>query len=518
MKKPNIILLFADDLGYGDISCLNENSKLNTPNIDRLASEGMICADAHASSALCTPSRYALLTGRYNWRSRLKSVVMSGHAQPLIEDGRLSLGSMFKKAGYQTGIVGKWHLGMNWEESPEPNPLLADTGTESVEDDRLPAPPGVDGDGPSLDRLDFTRPIKNGPWDFGFDYSYITPASNDQAPYVYIENGMVTAPPDRLTGMKDLFKYTQGRGFTATGDLHLNMTAWRESLTGADFDMMDLVPNTARRVLNLIDRFSSEDDPFFIHYPIHAPHTPCVPTPEFEGKSGVGPYGDMVLMIDDIVGRISAKLIEKGIADDTIFIVTSDNGSEWDFPQLGHRPSHIFRGYKSDIWEGGHRLPFIIRYPGDIEAGSRNDNTFCLVDFLATFADITGQKLNDNEGEDSFSVLPLWKGSSAPVRESTVHSSGRGYFAIRKGKWKLEMCSGSGGILIDDENAGTPPIQLYDMEADIRETTNVYDRYPDVVRELTKELTDIVVNGRSTPGTPQKNTGPERWPQLNWMK
>lgn len=502
MKKPNVVLVFADDLGYGDLSCFNQNSRIHTYNIDRLAEESMRCVDAHASSALCTPSRYGLMTGRYNWRSKLKHSVISGDKKHLIEDGRLTLGLMFKSAGYNTACIGKWHLGLDWTLKEGADRKLTEVDVFNF--------------GKHVD-IDYAGNVENGPPAFGFDYSFVTPGSLDIPPYVFVENGRVSAMPDRCTGIDDFMQVIRSGGQEAE---EVRLTKWPRGETGADYDMMQVVPETADRILQVIDEYSSRKEPFFVYYPIHAPHTPCLPTPEFAGKSGIGPYGDMVLMIDDIVGRIIEKLQEKGVYDNTVFIFTSDNGSCQNFPEEGHSSNYMYRGMKSDIWDGGHRIPFIVRYPELIEKGTKCRQTVCLTDIMATFAELLGIELKDNEGEDSVSNLSLWKGDDSPVRNATVHSSGKGNFAIRKGKWKLIMCAGSGGWSPDpvpEKGQKLPPVQLYDMENDTGEKNNVWNLYPGVVEELTEELTEYVFSGRSTPGVKQKNTGPERWEQINWL-
>lgn len=505
MNKPNVILMLADDLGIGDLSCYNPDSRLNTEHLDQLAAEGLRCSDAHASSALCTPSRYGLLTGRYNWRSRLKKMVLPGHCPHLIEDNRLTLGSLFKKAGYQTAAVGKWHLGMDWAMKEEPETYGYDE--QELLKNRV-RPEGL--------RIDFTRPVENGPNAFGFDYCYVTPGSLDISPYVFLENDRLTERPTRISGSSEFWPTKN----TGTGAEVPYMSCWPLGATAPDYIHQNVVPDSADRILGLMEKYAADEKPFFLYYPIHAPHVPCIPTPEFEGKSGLGPYGDMVLMIDDIAGRIMAKTDELGITDNTIFIFTSDNGSEHAFPEFGHSSNYIYRGFKSDIWDGGHRIPYLVRYPGHIAPGSVTDQTVCLTDLMATFADILGYTLADNEGEDSVSNLSLWEGNDQPLREYTIHHSGNGMFGIRKGNWKLELCPDGGGFRKPGQSVDEtlPPIQLYDMENDVRETTNVADRYPGVVKELTEELTKQVVNGRSTPGTPQKNTGPVWWPEINWIK
>ena len=504
MKNPNVILILADDLGIGDLSCYNPNSKLKTENIDYLAERGLRCTDAHASSALCTPSRYGIMTGRYNWRSKLKSHVLSGHSSHLIENGRMTLGSFFKELGYSTACVGKWHLGLDWElkEESETFGLTEDIiASKKVQKELL--------------NIDYNKPVKNGPNQFGFDYSFITPGSLDIAPYIYVENDIINKRPIEITGSTEYWPTKN----TGTSKIIPYMSQWPNGPIAPDFNHRMVVPESAAKVLRLIDDYSEKGNPFFIYYPIHAPHVPCLPTPEFEGKSCLGPYGDMVLMIDHIVGSVVAKLSEKGNLDDTIIIFTSDNGSEHEFPEEGHKSNYIYRGFKSDIWDGGHRIPYIIRYPDVISGSSVCEQTVCLTDLLATFSELFEQPLKDNEGEDSISNLSLWKGEKKPIRTATIHHSGGGMFAIRSGKWKLELCPDGGGFTrpgaVRDDTL--PKIQLYDMENDAGEAHNLCDDYPLVVSELTKQLTAYVLNGRSTPGEPQLNTGPEWWPQLNWL-
>ena len=492
-NRPNVILMFADDLGIGDLSCFNPDSKIITKNLDKLALEGIRGTDVHATSSLCSPSRYGLLTGRYNWRSALKSKVLGGYTKHLIEDGRSTLGTLFKSAGYRTACIGKWHLGLDWA-------VGGDTSELAPEAFKLMLVPDVD----------YTKPVKNGPGDYGFDYSYVTPGSLDIAPYVFLENGMVTQPPLGKTGSNN-FAHKRG----VVSDVNdSRIYEWPEGWTSADYVHQNVVPDSAERVLGLIDSYSDGTEPFFIYYPIHAPHIPCLPTPEFAGKSPIGPYGDMVLMIDDIVGRIMDKLDEKGIRENTVFVFTSDNGSENSYPELGHEPSSIYRGHKADIWDGGHRIPFIVRWPEQLSANGCFSQMCCLSDMYATFAELLGVEVADDAAEDSVSVLPLWNGSGEQIRDYVVHSSGMGRFAIRKGKWKLELCPYSGGFGDWDYKGGLPPIQLYDMENDVRETQNVYAEHPDVVEELRSVLIRCITEGRSTPGAPQKNTGPEWWPEL----
>jgi arylsulfatase A-like enzyme len=480
-RTPNIIYILADDMGYGDLSCLNENSKIRTPHLDRLAAGGMRFTDAHASSSVCTPSRYSILTGRYNWRSWLKSGVLGGYTRHLIEDGRLTVASFLQQQGYQTACIGKWHLGWEW----------ARNGTDEKD-------------------VDFAKPISNGPCDVGFDQFFGISASLDMPPYVYVENNRATALPNRQDPGDAGFRF------------------WRPGPAAPDFRHEEVLPTLTARAESAIANMGAAGCPFFLYFPLPAPHTPILPAPEFQGKSGTNPYGDFCLMVDDVVGRIMAAVERAGISDNTIIIFTADNGCSpmADLPglaQLGHHPSYVFRGHKADIYDGGHRIPLLVHWPARIRPGSVCDDTVCLVDLLATMAEITGAPLSDNAGEDSVSNLPLWleRPDAAPVREATVHHSIDGSFSIRKGKWKLEMCPGSGGWSAPQPGKaceGLPPIQLYDLTADIGERRNLHAEHPEVVEELKVLLTRYIVDGRSTPGARQENAGGQNWEQVWWTR
>lgn len=479
--KPNIVYILADDMGYGDVSCLNSKSKIRTPFLDRMAEQGMVFRDAHASSAVCTPSRYNLLTGRYNWRSRLKQGVTLGYSPPIIEPGRMTVASFLRQQGYVTSCFGKWHLGWNWGRLSE------------KEDD-----------------VDYTRPITMGPTSVGFDFFYGISASLDMPPYVYIEQNRPTAIPNDVT------PGSRGKRF------------WREGPIASDFQHETVLPELTSRSIAFIERQAKAGRPFFLYYPMPAPHTPILPTPAFLNKSETNAYGDFCLQLDDDVGQIADALERCGLSDNTILIFASDNGCSptADLPELsalGHDPSYVFRGYKADIYEGGHRIPLIVRWPRMIAPGSICDETVCLGDLLATCAAINGVDLPEDAGEDSVSNLDLWQGKSpkSPLREATVHHSFDGSFSIRMGRWKLEMCPGSGGWSSPkpgDECKGLPPVQLYDLQTDIGERENLSAKKPECVAMLQALLTRYVRNGRSTPGKPQPNTGSPFWPQLWWMR
>ena len=519
-KKPNVVLILADDLGYGDVSSFNPDSKIRTENIDALADAGMRFTDSHATSALCTPSRYGLLTGRYNWRSRLKSFVCPGDSEPVVEEDRRTMAQMLQEQGYQTAAVGKWHLGLGWqlkggydfekfgldaEEFHVPGTRM---GRDGIFD---PSVGLIDLEG--LD-IDYSKPITHGPLQMGFDYFYGTPASLDQPPFVYIENDRVLEEPAEITGVPGLDRLGASQ-----------QTAWQVGVKAPHFVHEEVPADMQNKVLELIDQFSDSDRPFFLYYPVHLVHGPILPLPEFQGLSGIGGYGDWVLQLDAYVGQIIDKLREKGIFEDTIFIFTSDNGASGvaDFSHLlkmGHNPSYHFRGKKSDIWEGGHREPTIISYPRVIRSGSSSNHMVSLSDLYRTLAELTGAELEDHEAEDSVSNLPIWKGRDEPVRNDIVHSSGNGGLSIRRGRWKLNLVTDGGSMDDIGPDVSFKPSELFDLSRDVEELHNVIDQHPDIIDSLMNDLEEYVKKGRSTPGVRQQNernhpTGD--WPQLEWM-
>lgn len=481
-KQPNIIFILADDMGYGDMSYLDKNSKLNTVNLDRMAREGVVFTDAHTSSSVSTPTRYGILTGRYNWRSTLKQGVLNGYSKALIAPERETMASMLKKNGYTTAGIGKWHLGWDWNN--------IENGNENV---------------------DFSKQVKNGPTTRGFDYFYGFCGSLDMPPYIYIENDMPTSLPAKTTVNKGKYSW------------------WREGPTGADFVHEEVLPNITARACKYIKEKSKSDKPYFLYMPLPSPHTPILPTEEFRGKSGLGEYGDYVLMTDAMVGKVLEAVEESGEGDNTIIVFTTDNGCSPaagidELIKKGHYPNSIYRGHKADLFDGGHRIPCIMRWPKGAKPHYVNQ-TVCLTDFYATFADINGYKLKDSEGEDSYSLLPAIKSVKeiAPIREATVHHSIKGEFTIRKGNWKLLMSLSSGGWSYprpgkDNKIIETlPPIQLYNMAEDPKESKNLYKEYPEVVEELKSILVKYIKEGRSTPGKIQKNDGEEIWSQVKWI-
>lgn len=494
VKLPNIIFILADDLGYGDLKAFNPESKIFTPYLDQLASDGMIFTDAHTTSSVCTPSRYALLTGRYNWRTRLKEGVLTGESQALIPKNRTTVASLLKSKGYKTAFIGKWHLGWDWGLKVD---SISQVGTGYAADFNL---------------VDFSKPIQNGPNELGFDYSYGHAASLDMAPYVYVENGMVTQIPNRETIDEGEYSW------------------WRKGPTSPDFVHEEVTPNFFNRSIQYIENHAQKENPFFLYLALPSPHTPILPTSAWQGKSGLLPYADFMMMIDDYLGKLMQTIKNSGIEGKTLIVFTSDNGCApaagfTKLVEMGHLPSAHFRGHKADIYEGGHRVPLIAKWPDKIKPGSINNQTISLVDFFATVADISRYQISDKEGEDSYSLLPLFeqKDLSNSYREGTVFHSVNGTFAIRKGDWKLILAPGSGGWSFprpgDPAAKGLPEVQLYNLSSDPGETQNLEGKEKAKVEELKALLSQYIRNGRSTPGAPQSNDQFEgNWSQTWFME
>ncbi len=452
-SRPNIVFILADDMGYGDLGCYNAASRIPTPHIDRLAAQGMRFTDAHSPSAVCTPTRYGVLTGRYCWRSRLKRGVLNGYSPALIEPGRLTVPSLLKRQGYRTAAFGKWHLGLG-----------------------------------SAEKTDYTRPLVPGPNAAGFDSFYGIPASLDMEPYVWVENERVQAAPTAsVEGIRER------RGIF-----------WRGGPMAPGFRHDRVLPEITERAVAYV-REQRAGQPFFLYLPLTAPHTPWLAEPRFRGSSGAGEYGDFAAMVDDAVGRVLHALEARGLAGETLVIFTSDNGAHWlpgEIERWGHRANHMLRGQKADIWEGGHRVPFIARWPGQVRAGSTSAQLTCLTDLMATAAEIVGFELPPDAGEDSYSLLPALLGQSpgASARDAVVHHSGDGHFAIRQGPWKLIPVRGSGGFTppkLYQPKPGEPPGELFNLAEDPSEQRNLYLERPEVAARLAALLDRYRREGRS---------------------
>jgi len=448
-SRPNIVYILCDDLGWGDPGCYNPQTLIPMIHANRLAREGMRFTDMHSPSSVCTPTRYGILTGRYCWRSRLKRGVLSGYSPNLIEPGRLTVPALLKKAGYATAGIGKWHLGL---------------GTDQ--------------------KVDYAKRHKPSPIDHGFDYYFGIPASLDMDPYVYIENDRTLEQPTSTTPGQN-----EPRG-----------VFWRPGPIAPSLKIDEVLPDLEKKAVSwLRGRATTPDQPFFLYLPLTGPHTPWVPTPEYRGKSGAGAYGDFAVQTDAVLGSVLKVLDETGLAANTIVFFTSDNGAHWtpaDKNQFPHRANANLRGMKADIWEAGHRVPFLVRWPGRIKPGSVNDDIACLTDLMATAAAITDQRLQLDAGEDSFSLLPAFTGGRMK-RDHVIHHSSEGVFAIREGDWKLATAKGSGGFSDPKSLPGTG--QLYNLKDDPAEAADLWDKHPKVVLHLTKRLERIQRRGRSRP-------------------
>ncbi len=475
---PNIVYILADDLGYGDVGIYNPEAKIATPNIDALAKQGMRFTDAHTTSSVCTPSRYSILTGRYPWRSRLSIGVLRGYSRTLIDDGQPTVASLLKTKAYRTGVVGKWHLGLDWvlkdAFKDSINPKYNKENLYGITNDMDP------------NQIDFTKPPVHGPTTQGFDYSYILPASLDMPPYCYLENDRLTAPLD---------SYTKGNKLPGdyTGPF------WREGLMNTGFNFYDVLPAFTTKANDFIKKESTSQQPFFLYFAMPAPHTPWMPGKIYQGKSQAGDYGDYVQEVDDAVGKVLQTLDNLGLTKNTIVVFASDNGPYWrdNFVEMyHHKAAGQFRGMKGDAFEGGHRVPLIVRYPGKIKAGTISTATTTLANFMQTCADVTGQHSAKFETEDSYSIWPILMGKSATIetQKAIVNISSKGTYDVRKGPWKLITKLGSGGFTVPSDvtpKPGEPIGQLYNLDNDIHEDHNLYNQYPDKVKELTDLLESI---------------------------
>jgi len=481
-KPPNLVVILADDLGYGDVGCYNPRSRIPTPHLDKLASQSRRFTDAHSPAAVCTPSRYGLLTGRYCWRTRLKRGVFLGFDPPLIEPERLTLPGLLQRAGYETASVGKWHVGM----------------TFTRKDGRVIVP----GQGGLRDGglIDFTVPLQGGPTTLGFaSFFGCSACPTTDWLYAFIEgNRVVGSPSERFHGLEG-------------GPLQVNRPGVR--VPGFEFENVDLV--LAKRSVQFLTEHArrNRDQPFFLYHAASAPHLPALPAERFKGQGKVGPLGDFIHEFDWVVGTIVDAIDRLGLGDNTLILVASDNGPETVAHDLkvrqGHDSSGGLRGMKRDNWEGGHRVPFLARWTGRIRPGTTSDEVVCLTGVMATAAALVSENVPEDAAEDSYNILPalLDERPATPIREATVHHSGSGMFAVRQGRWKFLDHRGSGSANYDDGSIPVdPPVldadapgQLYDLEADPGERKNLYRAHPEIVSRLQDLLESFKSRGRSTP-------------------
>ena len=462
-RKPDIVIFLADDLGIGDVAALSMSCRIRTPYLDGFATEGMRLRDFHANSSVCTPTRYGLLTGRYAWRTRLQKGVLEGDAPPLIEEGRPTLASMLRDTGYRTVLVGKWHLGLGWAK-------------------------GADG------RADFDAPFKGGPLALGFETFFGISASADMPPYGFLEGDRAVAPLDRRLGA--------GPGISRPGPAS---EGWKPEL---------VLDTLVVRAIAELRKCASDPRPILLVVSLPSPHTPIAPSALWRGRSGINAYADFVMETDHAIGRVLMALRETGRAEDAFVVITSDNGCS---PAAGleelakhdHFPSAGFRGAKSDLFEGGHRVPCLVRWPRRVARGSESQALAGMTDWFATLAEVAGVTRGPRGGEDSVSLLPVLTGKAASARETYIMHSIDGAFALRKGSLKLLATRGSGGW--SEPNARTkgierlPANQLYDLREDPAESENLYRVRGDDAAELHEELVRQIKAGRTTPGPASPN-------------
>ena len=475
---PNIVYILADDLGYGDVFVNNPSSKIKTPNIDKLASQGMRFTDAHTTSSVCTPSRYSILTGTYPWRSRLPIGVLRGYSRTLINPEQKTIANLLKTKSYHTGVVGKWHLGLDWvlkeafKDSINPN--YNKDNMYGIRDEMDPT------------QINFDKAPTAGPLTQGFDYSYILPASLDMPPYCYLENDQLTEMP---TGFTPGNKLTSGY----TGPF------WRPGLMSPSFDFLNVLPTFTSKAIAYIQNQKKSTNPYFLYFPMPAPHTPWMPTEKYKGKSLAGEYGDYVMMVDDAVGAVVKVLDSLGMSNNTLVLFASDNGPYWRenfVAEFNHKAAGEFRGMKGDAFEGGHRVPFIVRYPGKVKAGSISDAPTTLANLMATCAELIGNNSAEYNTADSYSILPILTGKANVVKgqPAIINISSKGFLNIKKDNWKLITKLGSGGFSTPVEitpKTGEPVGQLYNLSNDINEQHNLYNSHPEKVKELQNLLNEI---------------------------
>ena len=497
VSKPNILVILADDLGYGDVQSYNpERGKIRTPNINKLGTQGMRFTDGHSSSGVCSPSRYTLLTGRYHWRTKLQHGIVGVFGDPLIAPDRMTIATLAKQQGYRTACIGKWHLGWDWPITNEQRPLLSPrqqpedeankTGRGNPSATQVPTEKQI-----SAWNDIFSKPIAGGPITRGFDLYFGTDIPN-WPPFCFIENERTLGVPTEFLPREYMAKNQ----------------ASRQGPSLKDWKLEGILPALADRTIRFIEESAQKKEPFLVYMPLTSPHTPLSVNPEWKDKSHLNLFADFVMETDAAVGRVLDALEKSGEAQNTLVFFTADNGCApyigvKELEQMGHYPSGPLRGYKADAWEGGHRVPFMIRWPGVVRPGSVCSQLVYQADLLRTLADAFRVTLPETAGEDSFSLMPLLKGEDRPVRENAVSTSMGGTPALRSGSWKYIPAPGSGGWGSGGDQS--QPVQLYNLAEDLSETNNLAASMPAKVAEMRSLLEKLIVDGRSTPGAAQQN-------------
>ena len=490
---PNIVIIFADDLGYGDVSSLNPKAKTTTPAIDKLAENGLVFTEAHSSAAVCTPSRYGLLTGRYAWRKTEQINGPWGFLPPYIEPGRETLASMLKKKGYSTASIGKWHLGLGWQTKDGSGEVKIDRKTKHS-------------------NVDFSKPVSSGPNNYGFDYSFIHAGSLDMTPYLFlrdhyvVDTNMVNVTdfyPTRIDGIKDDWDAKK----VSADDVYWGRGIWwRQGDMSNSFRLEDCLPTLVDEGVEYIEKQArkQESNPFFLYLSLTGPHTPWLPSEPFNGKNPMEYYGDFVADIDQVVSRVISTLKKLGMDKNTIVIFSSDNGAPWaqqDIERYRHNANQGRRGQKGDAWDGGHHIPLIISGPPEFVTKGVCKNLVSLTDLFATVAQLTGSDLSANTGEDSYPFVEVLKGNTeTKIRNHMVHHSSKGMFAFRKNGWKLIDGLGSGGFTSPafiKPKPGGPTGQLYHLQTDPKESDDVFGSNLERAKKLKEEMNLIIEKGGS---------------------
>ena len=485
-KQPNVLIVYADDLGFGDLGCYNKESRIPTPNLDRLASESVRFTDGHSSSGICTPSRFAMLTGRHHWRDF--HGIVNAFGDSVFKPERLTLPEMLKEKGYKTAAIGKWHLGWNWDaiRNKEVKAITVQEGRRKKQ--QL---------GPEA--FDWTKSIPNGPLNHGFDY-YFGDTVINFPPYCWIENDKVVKAPDTLMQTGKWKKIKEGGWECRPGPM---VTGW---------DPYENIPTTTKKGVEYIEKAAEAEEPFFLYFAYPAPHAPIIPNDEFDGKSKAGPYGDFVYETDHSIGQLLQALKDSGQAENTIVIFSADNGPEHYAyardAKFDHWSAHPFRGLKRDAYEGGHHVPFIVKYPGVTMAGTVNDALVSQIDIMATLASVVGYDLPDkNAAEDSHDLLPLLKGEVKSIRTSHIHNTFDHTWAFREGDWVLVTGKSGHHSRVTKEwlkKHDYPKVEskqprLFNLREDIGQRNDLAAKHPEKVKSMETSLARIRAQGYSAP-------------------
>jgi arylsulfatase A-like enzyme len=479
--QPNIVFILADDMGYGDVKFFNKAGKTETPNIDLLANEGVAFAEAFSSAGVSTPSRYGILTGRYCFRSPLKSGAINGHGKPVIEKDRRTIASALKDKGYATAIIGKWHLGVEWQKKDNNLPLVPETQYAKVSN------------------VDYRQAVTYGPNNYGFDYSYILPASLDMPPYLFLKNGKLVG--NKIVQISDVYPLRKSDTQLDYDSVHSDNDGvywgrgvwWRAGEMAANFRVERCLQDITKESLCFIQKQANKKHPFFLYMPLTSPHTPWVADGKFKNKGQLGDYGNFVAQTDDVVGQVVARLKKLGIYENTLIIFSSDNGGAWtkqDIDKWHHNSNDGRRGQKADVFDGGHHIPLIVSWKSKFD-NKVISQPVSLVDIFSTLSDITDYQIKATEAEDSYSMLPLLQKKGNSKRKAVIFHSASGMFGIRQGDWKLIEGLGSGGFTapkFEKQQPNGPKYQLYNIKTDPLEQENLYLQYPEIATELLTKL------------------------------